>query len=54
MGKLKEINKFDAGFFGMSSKKAESLDPGSRILLEKTYEAIVDAGKSVDRSVAIK
>ncbi|KAF7994080.1 hypothetical protein HCN44_011349 [Aphidius gifuensis] len=43
-GKLKYLDKFDAQFFRASSKLANSMDPSSRILLEQTYEAIVDAG----------
>jgi len=43
-GKLKEISKFDAEFFGIHSKLANSMDIQLRILLEVTHEAIVDAG----------
>ena len=43
-GKLKELDKFDAEFFGIAPKQAENMDPQLRILLEVTYEAIVDAG----------
>jgi len=43
-GKLKEINKFDAEFFGIHSKLANAMDVQLRILLEVTHEAIVDAG----------
>jgi hypothetical protein len=42
--KLYNIDKFDASFFGIHNKEAESMDPQCRMLLEKTYEAIVDAG----------
>jgi len=44
MGKLHNIEKFDASFFGIHNKEAQTMDPQCRILLEKTYEAIVDAG----------
>ncbi|KAH9490499.1 hypothetical protein DERF_016699 [Dermatophagoides farinae] len=44
MGKLKEIDKFDASFFGIIPKVADEVDPQGRILLETTWEAIVDAG----------
>lgn len=44
-GKLKTINKFDATFFGVHPKQANSMDPQLRMLLEVTYEAIVDSGK---------
>jgi fatty acid synthase len=43
-GKLLSINKFDASFFGVHYKQVQSMDPQCRMLLEKTYEAIVDAG----------
>lgn len=45
MGTIPEINKFDSLFFGMLDKHADTMDPQSRMLLEKTYEAVVDAGK---------
>ncbi len=44
MGKLKAIEKFDGAFFGIMSKIGDKVDPQARILLETTYEAIVDAG----------
>jgi acyl transferase domain-containing protein len=44
MGKLKAIDKFDGAFFGIMSKIGDTVDPQARILLETTYEAIVDAG----------
>jgi len=43
-GKLYNIDKFDASFFGIHNKQAQSMDPQCRMLLEKTYEAIMDAG----------
>ncbi|XP_012150604.1 fatty acid synthase 1 [Megachile rotundata] len=43
-GKLKDISSFDATFFGVHAKQAHVMDPQLRILLETTYEAIVDAG----------
>lgn len=46
-GKLKNVNKFDAEFFGIHSKLANSMDVQLRILLEVTHEAIVDAGKII-------
>ncbi|GBL99479.1 Fatty acid synthase [Araneus ventricosus] len=44
MGKLKDISKFDSQFFAVHHKQAHVLDPQARILLELTYESIVDAG----------
>jgi len=43
-GKLYNIEKFDASFFGVQNRQAENMDPQCRMLLEKTYEAVVDAG----------
>lgn len=44
-GKLKDLSKFDASFFSIHAKQATTMDPQLRMLLEVTYEAIVDAGK---------
>lgn len=44
MGKLKDLSRFDASFFGVHSKQANTMDPQLRMLLEVTYEAIVDGG----------
>ncbi|KAK0176607.1 hypothetical protein PV328_000726 [Microctonus aethiopoides] len=43
-GKVNNIQKFDASFFDINSKQAHTMDPMSRMLLEHTYEAIIDAG----------
>uniref|UniRef100_A0A3Q4I571 Fatty acid synthase n=1 Tax=Neolamprologus brichardi TaxID=32507 RepID=A0A3Q4I571_NEOBR len=43
-GKLKDISHFDAAFFGVHPKQANSMDPQLRLMLEIAYEAIVDAG----------
>ena len=43
-GKIFGVTKFDAGFFGVHNKQAIAMDPMARILYEKTYECIVDAG----------
>ncbi|XP_050425474.1 fatty acid synthase [Adelges cooleyi] len=45
-GKLNEVNKFDAAFFGIHYKQAHTMDPMCRIILEKAYEAIMDSGYS--------
>lgn len=44
-GFLKDLSKFDDKFFGLSSKHVSVMSPESRMLLELTFEAIVDAGK---------
>lgn len=46
-GKIGELNRFDAEFFGIPRRLANVLDPMSRLLLEKTYEAIIDAGTNI-------
>uniref|UniRef100_A0A915PSY3 Fatty acid synthase n=1 Tax=Setaria digitata TaxID=48799 RepID=A0A915PSY3_9BILA len=43
-GKLKDLKKFDAQYFGVTPKQANYLDPQVRKLLEVTLEAIIDAG----------
>lgn len=43
-GKVPNVTKFDASYFGINYKQAHTMDPLGRLLLERTYEAIVDAG----------
>lgn len=43
-GKIKDLSKFDSHFFGVHGKQANMMDPQARLLLEATYEALVDAG----------
>lgn len=45
-GKLKDLSKFDAMFFGIHAKQAHTMDPQLRLLMEVAYEAIVDGGGS--------
>lgn len=47
-GKIKDLAHFDAIFFGVHAKQADVMDPQLRILLETTYEAIIDAGLNPD------
>ncbi|XP_067120579.1 fatty acid synthase [Centruroides vittatus] len=48
LGKLKDLTRFDSTFFGVHPKQAQFMDPQLRMLLEVTYEAIVDAGYDPD------
>ena len=45
-GKVSDLDKFDASFFSTLNSYAKWMDPQGRILLEHTYEAILDAGTS--------
>jgi len=46
-GKLKDLTKFDASFFGVHPKQANAMDPQLRMLLEVTYEALIDSGGQI-------
>lgn len=44
MGKIEGLEKFDGTFFGIHPKQSKAMDPQSRLLIEKAFEAIIDAG----------
>ncbi|XP_071580834.1 fatty acid synthase-like [Temnothorax nylanderi] len=44
IGKVNNIAKFDSEFFNIPATEAYIMDPMIRMLLEHTYEAIIDAG----------
>ncbi|GAB0087166.1 Fatty acid synthase [Sergentomyia squamirostris] len=45
-GKIKQedLEYFDHTFFGINQKQAHAMEPGIRMLLEATHEAIIDSG----------
>ncbi|XP_077490468.1 fatty acid synthase-like isoform X2 [Amblyomma americanum] len=43
-GKIRDLSRFDALFFKTHPKQAHAMDPQLRLLMETSYEAIVDAG----------
>ncbi len=46
---LKDIEKFDASFFGFNPREAEVLDPQHRLFLESAWEALEIAGYDSQR-----
>lgn len=47
---LENIEKFDHQFFGISATEAKSMDPQQRMLLQGVYEAVEDAGMTLDEA----
>ncbi|XP_026815045.1 fatty acid synthase-like isoform X2 [Rhopalosiphum maidis] len=43
-GKISVLQKFDDTFMGINSRIVRTLDPLTRCMLERVYEAIIDAG----------
>ena len=44
IGTINDLDKLDHVFFGIYSKFANFMQPMTRMMLERVYEAIIDAG----------
>ena len=52
-GFVEHVDEWDAAFFGISPREAAHIDPQHRLLLEVAWEALEDAGMSVDALAGI-
>src|SRR5438132_4563390 len=48
-GMLDGVDLFDAGFFGVTAREAEVMDPQHRLFLEEAWSAMENAGYDTER-----